>query len=146
MNFLISGITGDIGCSVSELIILNYPNSKVFGCDSNEPIKFNKKIHYIKFPRLTDTGYQSFLKKKLEEFKINLFIPTINEEIIFLSKNNKINKDKILINNFDLIKTVFFQKHFIVTFLIISRLPSLNFESMISTYMIRLIEPLKNKN
>lgn len=106
MNFLVSGSNGDIAISVINIISKEFPNSKIIATDSKRPKKIFKNVKYLLFPHCRKKSYFQSLKKLIKLYKINLFIPTVAEEIIFLSdKQDETLSKKILINDSEIVNT-----------------------------------------
>lgn len=97
LKFLITGCHGDLAFSIAKIIKKNFKNSKVFGTDVVKD-GIGKAIFDKCFlvPKVKNPKY---IKKILKISKsVNLIIPSTEKEIIFLSKNLKKFKNKILIN------------------------------------------------
>lgn len=119
MKILVSGIGGDIGFGVGK-VLKNMPTvHSIYGIDihSNHPgISIFYKCDVA--PSCENPTYISWLQDYINLNQIDLFIPTSEPEINFLSdKNiNKISSANILISNFFMVKTCL-DKHKCLSFL-----------------------------
>ncbi len=119
MKILVSGIGGDIGFGVGK-VLKNMPTvNSIHGIDihSNHPgISIFNKCDVA--PSCENPTYVSWLQDYINLNQIDLFIPTSEPEINFLSdKNiNKISRANILISNFFMVKTCL-DKHKCLSFL-----------------------------
>lgn len=104
-KFLVLGAHGDIGLSIGKIIKKNFKRSEVYGCDILDHGIGNfifKKVYKIQKP-----GEKGYLKKIIElSKKFDLLIPTNETEIAYLSSNKKINKEKLLINEPEIIENL----------------------------------------
>ena len=107
MKILVSGIGGDIGFGVGKILKKTTHVNCIYGIDihSNHPgISIFNKCDIA--PPCYDPNYITWLQDYIELNQIDLFIPTSEPEIDFLSKKNihKISKADILISNFSMVK------------------------------------------
>ncbi|NJB35359.1 ATP-grasp domain-containing protein [Croceivirga sp. JEA036] len=74
-------------------------NSKVYAADANPVLSAACQVadDYFKVPRLDHSEYITFLLKKCIELKISLIIPTIDTELLLLSKHQNLFKEKGII-------------------------------------------------
>tara|TARA_A200000113_G_scaffold223866_1_gene240429 strand:+ start:401 stop:1333 length:933 start_codon:yes stop_codon:yes gene_type:complete len=119
MKILVSGIGGDIGFGVGK-VLKNMPSvESIYGIDihSNHPgVTLFSKCDVA--PSCKDSHYISWLEDYINFNQIDLFIPTSEPEINFLSHKsiNKISNAKILISNFFMVK-ICLDKHKCLNFL-----------------------------
>ncbi len=107
MKILVSGIGGDIGFGAGKILKKMPFVNDIYGIDihSNHPgISIFNKCDIA--PSCDDSNYISWLKDYIDHNQIDLFIPTSEPEINFLSKKNinKISTADILISNFPMVK------------------------------------------
>jgi carbamoyl-phosphate synthase large subunit len=119
MRILVSGIGGDIGFGVGK-VLKNMPSvDLIYGIDihNDHPgISIFSKCDVA--PSCKDSNYISWLEDYINLNQIDLFIPTSEPEIDFLSYKsiNKISKADVLISNFFMVKTCL-DKHKCLNFL-----------------------------
>ncbi len=94
MNILISSAGRRVSlvrAFQKELKKIN-PEAKVYAADANPILSAACQIadENFKVPRLDSNDYLPFLIKKCEEFNIKLIIPTIDTELLLLSKNKQL--------------------------------------------------------
>jgi len=125
MKVLISGILGDIGLSTSRIAQKLDFISEIHGIDikANEPS--NKKNKFTIAPSAESPNYLEFINNYLKKHKIDIFIPTSEQEIQVISDlEDKIYKaTRILINGPEIIN-ICFDKDKTMKFLDYFRLPT----------------------
>ena len=102
MNFLVSGVAGDIGLGVCRILRKHFPECVIHGIDvhSDHPASFVTDVFNIA-PLAGDAIYISWVKEYIEKNKINIFIPTSEAEISAINQNSHSDSFscKVLINN-----------------------------------------------
>jgi carbamoyl-phosphate synthase large subunit len=104
LKFLITGCHGDLAFSIGSIIKKKFKNVKIIGTDIKKLGIGNILFDDIyNVPKISSHNY---LREILKISKsIDLIIPSTEKEIIFFSKNKKKFKNKILINNEEIINT-----------------------------------------
>lgn len=102
MNFLVSGVAGDIGLGVCRILRKNFPECVIHGIDvhSDHPAFFVADVCNIA-PMASDAIYISWVQAYVENNKIDIFIPTSEAEISVINQHSLGDSVscKILINN-----------------------------------------------
>ena len=98
-NILVSGIGGDLGQSIANVIRNTFPNFNIFGTDLNNQNSgklFCEELFLI--PNAKSDLYISSINKIINSRNIDLFIPSTEQELekISLLKNNEIINTKVL--------------------------------------------------
>ena len=110
MNFLVSGVAGDIGLGVGRILCEWFPQSKIFGVDLHDRHPGGLLFSGCAIaPRADSDDYICWIKSYIENHDIDYFIPTSENEIFHISKSDLFSKmpEKILIlNPFILSKTL----------------------------------------
>lgn len=104
MNFLVSGVGGDIGLGVCRILKKHFSGCVIYGIDvhSDHPARFVTDVCNVA-PLASDTVYVSWIEGYIEKNKIDIFIPTSEAEIAVINRRSlrDIVSCKILINNSD---------------------------------------------
>ncbi len=119
MNILVSGIASDIGYNVGKIIKELNISNKLYGMDILNKI-YSKNIfdNQLISSKANNKFYLKRLKEIIHKYKIDIFIPTSEAEILVLSKlkYNKCLENKILINDNATVET-FLDKYKTLDFL-----------------------------
>lgn len=85
MRFLVSGVGGDIGHSISNILTSYYNDAKVFGSDlHDEFVEIGLYERIILLPSVSSPTYLDCLISCLEQEAIDIFIPTSEAELRWL--------------------------------------------------------------
>jgi carbamoyl-phosphate synthase large subunit len=89
MRFLVSGVGGDIGQSISSILSSYYGDVEIFGSDIHSDFIQNGIYKGIKIlPPVTSDAYIEHLFEFLDKEKIDVFIPTSEAELRWLVDSN----------------------------------------------------------
>jgi len=101
MKVLISAILGDIGVSISLIAQKLDLISEIHGIDIKTSKPSNRVNKFTIAPRAEDQNYLEFINNYLEKHKIDIFIPTSEQEIQVISglEGKVYRGTKILIND-----------------------------------------------
>ncbi len=108
-NILISAVAGDIGDSIVRAYTTI--NCSIFGCDMRGDVIHNELLtKFFKIPSTVDNpgNYLETIKQKIEEEKVDFFIPVSEPEIMLINDNRDIFLDKgvkLIINNSFIVDT-----------------------------------------
>ena len=102
LKFLITGCHGDLAFSIASIIKKNFKNAILIGSDITSHGTGNAIFDKIyKVPKPNSHKYFKVISKISRS--ANLIIPSTDNEIYFFSKKRKNFKNKILINNQNII-------------------------------------------
>lgn len=88
MRVLITGIGGDIGQSISQIIRKEFPQWRICGCDTNTQnsgSQYVEKVYTI--PRADVEGYLAEITKLIDVEQIGLCVPTSEAELDYFNRN-----------------------------------------------------------
>lgn len=88
MRLLVSGIGGDIGQSIANVLINHFPGADVFGSDIHDEVIPSDGCKVIKvLPPASSSSYLAQLKNFLIAENIDVFIPTSEPELRWFSES-----------------------------------------------------------
>ena len=119
MKLLVSGVAGDIGLGVGRILKEWGIFDQLFGIDISDDHPASLVFDHIKIaPRADNINYLEWVCDFIKNHNIDIFIPTSEDEIFFISNNNEeIRKHtKVLINHKIFINKCF-DKHETLNFL-----------------------------
>ncbi len=91
LNILITAVGGDIGSGIVRCLKDESDSINVIGCDVKKYVQTITLLSaFYQVPAVGDTSYLDEILKICEQHKVNIIIPTHENEILFLSKQKKI--------------------------------------------------------
>lgn len=88
MNILVSGIAGDIGISIGQILQRSVFGAGLIGCDIHSEFHASdifRSTHIL--PRVGSTGYLAALRNTIREHSVDVFIPSSEPELRWLADN-----------------------------------------------------------
>lgn len=88
MNILVSGVAGDIGISIGQILKRPGFDAGLIGCDIHSEFHaadIFQSTHIL--PRVSSTGYLAALRETIREHSVDLFIPSSEPELRWLADN-----------------------------------------------------------
>ena len=94
MRFLVSGVGGDIGQSIANVLAEHFPDAAVFGSDIHDEFFPSDAVKTVKvIPSVSSPLYLQSLKASLVDNDIDVFIPTSEPELRWLLESQAHLKD-----------------------------------------------------